>query len=97
MLIIINVRRILKIPLLARHGHGYLAQGLSCRLARVSGISLIFMAEKALRITALRQKLCRGYGFGIFFGFGRFTVISISPYSEDVFHFKSFLTLYVRI
>ena len=71
MLVIVNVGRILEIPLLARHCHWNLAEGLSCRLARIACVALVFVAKEALGISALGQELCGGKCFGVLFGLGK--------------------------
>ena len=67
-LVVVNVGRVLKKPLVTAKGEGNLAQILARGCICVSRITHVFGAEKALRITRLRRKLRRRDVLRVLFG-----------------------------
>ena len=68
MLVVVNVGRILQIPLVARKRDRNDAVILTGGGVDSARISFIFTAQKAFRITALRKRFCRRDGFRVLFG-----------------------------
>ena len=67
MLVVVDIGRILKAPVGAVDGDRNNSVVLSCWVVHSSGISFIFGAEKAFRISALSGELCGGDFFRSFF------------------------------
>ena len=70
-LVVVNVGRILQIPLVAAKGEGDLAQILSRGRVCVTRVADVLGAKQTFRITRLRRKLRRRDGLRVFFGFGK--------------------------
>jgi hypothetical protein len=70
MLVVVNVGRVLHIPLLACMSGGDEAQSLARRSARVTLVALVLRAKQTLGVSALRKELCRSDSLGVLLGLG---------------------------
>ena len=70
MLVIVNVWRILKVPIRARHIEGNLTEVGSRCFRNRAGVAFVIVAKNALWVARLRHLLCGGDGLGVLLGLG---------------------------